>query len=154
MQKPAMSPAPRRSATPGSTTSTPLQQHRQIETTQQQSTKPGSPGPSADVANANRAPSQPPKTETPSPKPSPAVKNEASNSPNPAAAAAAGSQSQSAENKGSTQSSLTTYVPKTRNVDTYGGVDLKYFDKFDIKPMVPHFTELGEFQHALEAMIQ
>lgn len=144
MQKPAMSPAPRRSATPGSTTSTPLQQHRQIDTTQQQSAKPGSPGPSTE---ANRAPSQPPKTETPSPKPSPAVKNEASNSPNPAAAAA--SQSQSTENKGSTQSSLTTYVPKTRNVDTYGGVDLKYFDKFDIKPMVPHFTELGEFQHGL-----
>lgn len=36
-----------------------------------------------------------------------------------------------------------TYIPKTRNVDTYGGVDLKYFDKFEIKPPVPHITELG-----------
>lgn len=36
-----------------------------------------------------------------------------------------------------------TYIPKTRNVETYGGVDLKYFDKFEIKPPVPHLNELG-----------
>ncbi|CAO3609083.1 unnamed protein product [Cunninghamella blakesleeana] len=43
-----------------------------------------------------------------------------------------------------------TYVPKTRNVETYGGVDLKYFDKFEIKPMVAHLSELGAIDiHAL-----
>ncbi|CEG75877.1 hypothetical protein RMATCC62417_10853 [Rhizopus microsporus] len=36
-----------------------------------------------------------------------------------------------------------TYIPKTRNVETYGGIDLKYFDKFEIKPPVPHLGELG-----------
>lgn len=36
-----------------------------------------------------------------------------------------------------------TYIPKTRNVETYGGIDLKYFDKFEIKPPVPHLNELG-----------
>lgn len=36
-----------------------------------------------------------------------------------------------------------TYVPKTRNVETYGGVDLKYFDMFEIKPMVAQLPELG-----------
>lgn len=39
---------------------------------------------------------------------------------------------------------LVTYMPKTRNVETYGGVDLKYFDKFDIKPLIPHSSELGK----------
>lgn len=29
-------------------------------------------------------------------------------------------------------------------VDTYGGVDLKYFDKFDVKPLMPSYKELGK----------
>ncbi|KAI9287903.1 hypothetical protein BC943DRAFT_317352 [Umbelopsis sp. AD052] len=36
-----------------------------------------------------------------------------------------------------------TYIPKTRNVDTYGGVDLKYFDRYEIRPMLPTIGELG-----------
>ena len=38
-----------------------------------------------------------------------------------------------------------TYIPKTRNVDTYGGVDLKYFDRYEIRPMLPTISELGKF---------
>ncbi|KAI9322729.1 hypothetical protein BX666DRAFT_653495 [Dichotomocladium elegans] len=157
MQKNAVSPAPHRSVTPGSTTSTPLQQHRQAEVAaqqqqqqqqppqQQHSFKANSPNTTIEVPNHHgRPPPQTPrdaapKTETPSPKPSPVVKNEQVNSPSTAI-----------NEKGPVQSQLTTYVPKTRTVDTYGGVDLKYFDKFDLKPLVPHFAELGVVDiHAL-----
>lgn len=42
------------------------------------------------------------------------------------------------------QDKSVTYIPKTRNVDTYGGVDLKYFDKYEIRPMLPTINELGK----------
>jgi hypothetical protein len=42
------------------------------------------------------------------------------------------------------QDKSVAYIPKTRNVDTYGGVDLKYFDKFEIRPMLPTINELGK----------
>ncbi|ORX50561.1 hypothetical protein DM01DRAFT_1409068 [Hesseltinella vesiculosa] len=49
-----------------------------------------------------------------------------------------------------TADNLVTYVPKTRNIETYGGVDLKYFDKFEIRPMVAQLAELGAVDiHAL-----
>lgn len=46
-------------------------------------------------------------------------------------------------NENSKSQQQITYIPKTRNVETYGGIDLKYFDKFEIKPPVPHLNELG-----------
>ncbi|ORZ17835.1 hypothetical protein BCR42DRAFT_412600 [Absidia repens] len=36
-----------------------------------------------------------------------------------------------------------TYIPKTRQVESYGGVDLKYFEKFEIRPAIPYLEELG-----------
>ncbi|KAI8331247.1 hypothetical protein BC941DRAFT_439420 [Chlamydoabsidia padenii] len=40
-------------------------------------------------------------------------------------------------------SNSVTYIPKTRQVETYGGVDLKYFEKFEIRPPFPTIEELG-----------
>ncbi|KAI9484320.1 hypothetical protein BDB00DRAFT_792970 [Zychaea mexicana] len=150
MQKNAASPAPRRSVTPGSAASTPLQQHRQVETQAQQppqqhsqsqpqnsvkSESPANPSPASHPANPIS------KTDTPSPKPSPGIKSETAGSPAPTA---------TGDKENATSTVTISYIPKTRNVETYGGVDLKYFDKFDIKPMMPHFNELGTIDiHAL-----
>ncbi|OZJ06946.1 hypothetical protein BZG36_00139 [Bifiguratus adelaidae] len=42
------------------------------------------------------------------------------------------------------------YVPKTRHVDTFGGVNLQYFKDFQIRPMFPTINELGAIDiHAL-----
>jgi hypothetical protein len=56
------------------------------------------------------------------------------------------------DNEATTQSPVSaghdknvTYIPKTRNVDTYGGVDLKYFDRYEIRPMLPTIGELGKY---------
>lgn len=37
-----------------------------------------------------------------------------------------------------------TYMPKTRNVDTYGGIELKYFEKFDLKQPFATLSDLGK----------
>ena len=87
-----------------------------------------------DPSPANHSSNQISKTDTPSPKPSPGVKSETAGSPAPTAGG---------DKENASQTSTIPYIPKTRNVETYGGVDLKYFDKFDIKPMIPHFNELG-----------
>ncbi|SAM02930.1 hypothetical protein [Absidia glauca] len=42
-----------------------------------------------------------------------------------------------------TTPSLVTYIPKTRQVESYGGVDLKYFEKYEIRPAIPTIEELG-----------
>jgi hypothetical protein len=73
--------------------------------------------------------------------------------------AAQGSPSQTvkaADSEAATQSPLSagpdknvTYIPKTRNVDTYGGVDLKYFDRYEIRPMLPTVGELGKYPFSL-----
>lgn len=107
------SPIPRQSATPGSTQSTPRQHHQQIET----------PHLSPTVVKARAE--TPLVNGTPSPKPTGSV---------PA--------SPDEKNEKTVQQQI-TYIPKTRNVETYGGIDLKYFDKFEIKPPVPHLNELG-----------
>ncbi|KAI8066888.1 hypothetical protein BC940DRAFT_301788 [Gongronella butleri] len=42
------------------------------------------------------------------------------------------------------------YIPKTRLVETYGGIDIKVFEKYDAKPPVMLFEELGTVDmHAL-----
>ncbi|KAI8093229.1 uncharacterized protein BX664DRAFT_103127 [Halteromyces radiatus] len=49
-------------------------------------------------------------------------------------------------NQSPVQSAIPTkviYHPKTRQVETHGGVDLKYFDKFEIRPAIPYIEELG-----------
>lgn len=107
------SPIPRQSATPGSTHSTPHQQHQQIETPIMSPSKSTSVKGEPSIVNG-----------TPSPKPS-----SVPGSP-------------SVDNTNDSQRRI-TYIPKTRNVETYGGIDLKYFDKFEIKPPVPHLNELG-----------
>lgn len=107
------SPIPRQSTTPGSTHSTPRQQHQQIES--------GTPHMSPVKSTPN------PANSSPSPKPS-SVPSEAVASP---------------DYQQKLPQQQITYIPKTRNVETYGGVDLKYFDKFEIKPPVPHLNELG-----------
>lgn len=108
------SPIPRQSATPGSTQSTPRQQHQQIETPIMSPSKSTSIKGDASIVNG-----------TPSPKPSSVPC------------------SPGIDNKSQQQHQQITYIPKTRNVETYGGIDLKYFDKFEIKPPVPHLNELG-----------
>ncbi|KAI7866166.1 hypothetical protein BDF14DRAFT_883251 [Spinellus fusiger] len=95
-------PVHRRSVTPGSATSTPRQQQRQLDT------------------SAKKARARSPAIETAQSSPKPRDKFEKEEEP-----------------------TLVTYVPKTRNVETYGGIDLKYFDKFEIKPVIPHLVELG-----------
>jgi hypothetical protein len=115
------SPIPRQSATPGSAHSTPRQQHQKLEningTPQMSPAKPPSMRTgSIDASSLNKA--------SPSPKLNTEVASPAS--------------------MDTTQDKpQVTYIPKTRNVETYGGVDLKYFDKFEIKPPVPHLGELG-----------
>ncbi|ORX54411.1 hypothetical protein DM01DRAFT_1407271 [Hesseltinella vesiculosa] len=42
-----------------------------------------------------------------------------------------------------TTAKLSVYIPKTRLVDTYGGIDVKYFDKFNVRPPIPFIEELG-----------
>ncbi|CAO3614345.1 unnamed protein product [Cunninghamella echinulata] len=42
-----------------------------------------------------------------------------------------------------TVSVTVTYIPKTRHVETYGGIDLEYFKNFEIKHYGPYFKELG-----------
>lgn len=150
------SPIPRQSATPGSTHSTPRQQHQQLDT----STPHMSPAiAAAQTPTAKSTPMTPSgavaHTTSPSPQPSNAPSEAAS--PATAVAAAATSSTTAAtptdQKDASTQppppptpqqpKQQITYIPKTRNVETYGGVDLKYFDKFEIKPPVPHLNELG-----------
>ncbi|KAI8062561.1 hypothetical protein BC940DRAFT_308552 [Gongronella butleri] len=38
---------------------------------------------------------------------------------------------------------VTMYVPHVRTIESYGGVDLKYFDKYELKPLVVQLAELG-----------
>jgi hypothetical protein len=136
------SPIPRQSATPGSTHSTPHQQHQQLDTS--------TPHMSPAVAVAQAAAVQTPNgkstpmtpagatatiTTSPSPKPSTVPSETAS----PSVIIASTDQ----KNSPQLPKQQITYIPKTRNVETYGGVDLKYFDKFEIKPPVPHLNELG-----------
>ncbi|KAI8991944.1 hypothetical protein BDF20DRAFT_904325 [Mycotypha africana] len=156
------SPIPRQSATPASNHSTPHQQHRQIDNaigTPQMS--PGrnrqqqAPTPMTPMAKPTTASYSPSSTQQPQ---SPNVPSETSASPN-----RANQQNQLDSNHQSQQQQRQplanmqpstpappvtpqqkiAYIPKTRNVDTYGGVDLKYFDKFEIKPLTPHLNELG-----------
>lgn len=139
------SPIPRQSATPGSTHSTPHQPHQQLDT----STPHMSPAVAAAQAavahtpNGKSTPMTPTGvtaitttiTTSPSPKPSTVPSETAS----PSAIAVPTDQ----KNSPQLPKQQITYIPKTRNVETYGGVDLKYFDKFEIKPPVPHLNELG-----------
>lgn len=139
------SPVPRHSATPGSTRSTPQQQHQQLEgsSTPQMSPVRSSSmrQPSVDTPMGTAA--------TPSPKASPGQSDSVSIGQN-AASEKENNQQLPQERRVSSQqpqapssTSPTTYIPKTRNVETYGGIDLKYFEKFEIKPVVPHLGELG-----------
>ncbi|ORZ00819.1 hypothetical protein BCR43DRAFT_485855 [Syncephalastrum racemosum] len=123
----APSAVPQRSATPGSTTSTPMQQHQQLESKPEE-----------------QPPSETKKQETPQKSPTPKANSQAEKS------AESISQRGTPEHPDKENVKLVTYMPKTRNVETYGGVDLKYFDKFDIKPLIPHSSELGNVDiHAL-----
>ncbi|KAI9020854.1 hypothetical protein CLU79DRAFT_754067 [Phycomyces nitens] len=101
-----------RSATPSSTTSTPMQQHRQLDQHQPQKQP-------ATKRTRGRSPVSSETTAQSSPK----ITDKSSEKDE--------------------EPALVTYVPKTRNVETYGGIDLKYFDKFEIKPAIPHLGELG-----------
>ncbi|KAL1919563.1 uncharacterized protein VTP21DRAFT_2256 [Calcarisporiella thermophila] len=47
------------------------------------------------------------------------------------------------------------YVPKTRVIETYGGIDVKYFEKFDLKPQFPSINDLGAVDiHAITMSIK
>jgi len=143
------SPIPRQSATPGSTHSTPRQQHQQLDT----STPHMSPAiaaahtpttkltpmiPSGAIATSATT------NTSPSPKPSNAPSETASPAANTASAMTTSTTTDQKDSPPPQQpKQQITYIPKTRNVETYGGVDLKYFDKFEIKPPVPHLNELG-----------
>ena len=105
------SPIPRQSATPGSTHSTPRQQHQQIDNLGTPHMSPAKSTPTVPMSNTNTAPLT---NTTPSPKPS-SVPSESVASP---------------DQQQKLPQQQITYIPKTRNVETYGGVDLKYFDKF------------------------
>ncbi|KAG0181331.1 hypothetical protein DFQ29_008691 [Apophysomyces sp. BC1021] len=135
------SPVSRSSVAPRSQTSTPVQQHQQLNT--QQHTKDQTPvseslKQSMDEKDLQRL-SENHDLLADMESPDPEVNSPASRKPTPSPATLEeqnGSQSPA-------ETPIVTYVPKTRNVETYGGVDLKYFDKFEIKPAIPHLGELG-----------
>lgn len=114
------SPIPRQSVTPGSNHSTPHQQYQQLDT-----------APQSPTANNNMIHA------SSSPKPTDSTDISQTNiSSNKSEHATPSSTPQTPQQQ-------ITYISKTRNVDTYGGIDLKYFDKFEIKPPMPHISELG-----------
>ncbi|RUS30397.1 hypothetical protein BC938DRAFT_479440, partial [Jimgerdemannia flammicorona] len=78
-------------------------------------------------------PSSPAVPQVPQVKPSPSLQ--------PTAVAAPNSSSGSATTTPARQLKH-VYLPKTRSVDTYGGIELKYFEKFEIRPPFATINDL------------
>ncbi|KAF7724151.1 hypothetical protein EC973_001276 [Apophysomyces ossiformis] len=141
MQGQSPSSISRSSVPPASQSSTPIQQHQQLNTQDHMKDQ-------ASVSESLRQPAEDKEMKRSTKghdllaegdSPAPDTSSPASRKPTPSPT---GPEEQNGS-QSPAEVPTVTYVPKTRNVETYGGVDLKYFDKFEIKPAIPQLGELG-----------